>query len=770
MPLDRHESATGSVIIKANTTRRLSIAAVALSVAAAAAFAWIKGGTIDRVDTQERAAGALRPWTALPLDHAYRGELQSKKRNALLKPGASVDPVVFLDINRVGVVSSAGLNGFASQSTANQAAQFRQVLMFYRGPAQNREVPADTHMAVSAATQEKVIVTNSAYGVWGNSLIPSYEKLARDFWLDAATGNPVTPDTNHPFDPVVYRDEKFDRWVIVALDGSGPTSNLLVAVSRGGSSGSGWYRRKFNAVYDGRWLDRIHIAGNATHLVVTGNYFAFPGGPNPVDTQTLGAAFIFSKAALFSSSTLPSPTMFKLSASDVVAADDPDQARSNFVLMSNDLAQPVTRMSLLAPSGNSWALRPLAVVGAAWQPIPTGFVQQPHGYDVKADSRLLDCVRRNGSVYCVFMAYSSLSNQVPLAFWMQWSENGRLLQYGDSAGSAGRFNRASVPHWAYYPTLAVDANSNLAITFTADDIYPLGATEPDRVELGIPGMAADPYVAMLWRSPQTPRGGLEAVGQQIGGGKRISHGEFTVVLGSGPNPLPSDRSRAGDYASMSSLAPGAFYAAHGVGTGGVLTVPVGSGYQTVDWITQQVGFSVPSGNRPPDVVLRMTQQNDASGTLDLVAENLSSEVATAPLVSAVADGTVKISAMSAGGKPCAVVNDSYRECLLSNLPGKSTTAVTVTYSGTGSVAVEFAALTGDAKPTDNIVKITVANTTVLPTPPPGTQPTTTAASAGGCTAGHLGDPFDPMLLALAALAAATLARRGGCRHTALPTA
>ena len=138
----------------------------------------------------------------------------------------------------------------------------------FEGNSYNGWTPPDNSMAISNGGNI-VSVTNSSIAYANTSGTVSYYDSFDNFFSDATL-------TSALYDPVVHYDSGSDRFIMIVLHGTSPsTTKVVVCFSKTNDPSDGWWYYKFNGdpTSSGNWFDYPKIAVSTNELFITGNLF-----------------------------------------------------------------------------------------------------------------------------------------------------------------------------------------------------------------------------------------------------------------------------------------------------------------------------------------------------------------------------------------------------------------------------------------------------------------------------------------------------------------
>lgn len=279
------------------------------------------------------------------------------------------------------------------------------------------------------------------------------------------------------FDPRIYYDSSADRWIAcAAVNGEVASSALLVATTQTGDPGGTWNYFKVDVGSSNRWGDFPALGFNANWVVVSMNLFQIRGSGNYVTTNL----YVFSKADLYQQNGAGNHVTFSDPNGEFTPVRDYDNSHPNTLYLAQEFATdfgPVAGSSTIRISKIEGAVGAETFTGGnvgtvniadPWSdtgPNEGDFGPQL-GTSVKidtGDSRLDNCLMRNGTIWCahtVFVPYGQPTRAA--AQWYQIDPSGTtpaLVQRGRIDDPSGTFFYA-------YPTIAVNKNNEALIGYT----------------------------------------------------------------------------------------------------------------------------------------------------------------------------------------------------------------------------------------------------------------------------------------------------------------
>lgn len=339
----------------------------------------------------------------------------------------------------------------------------------FQGLADNfRAIPPDTQGAVGP--QHVVTMLNTQVMIHSRSGAPraNFPISLNGFW--SPLGNFVDA-----FDPRILYDASADRWMAcAAVNGESAASALLLAVTQTGDPGGAWNYFRVD-VGSNRWGDFPALGFNANWVAVSMNLFQIRGSDSYVTTNL----YVFSKADLYQQNGAGNHVTFSDARGEFTPVRDYDNSRPNTLYLVQEFA---TDYGPVAGSGAIRISKIEGTVGAEtfkggnvgtvniadpWSDTgPDEDFAPQSGTSAKintGDSRLDNCVMRNGTIWCahtVFLPYGQPTRAA--AQWFQIDPAGTvpaLVQRGRIDDPTGTF-------FYCYPTIAVNKNNEALIGYT----------------------------------------------------------------------------------------------------------------------------------------------------------------------------------------------------------------------------------------------------------------------------------------------------------------
>jgi hypothetical protein len=330
--------------------------------------------------------------------------------------------------------------------------------------------PPDTEGAVGP--NDVVTMLNSDVLIQSRSgeIRPNYPISLQDFWSGLGSFTKL-------FDPRIEYDAGAGRWI--ASSSANPwvsSAALLLAVSATSNPAGDWRLFEIQIGTQGYWADFPVLGFNQSWITISANLLYLPPTGSYANTEL----YVFNKADLYQSSGKPAYTTFSDDQGAFTPAIDLDRQNPGVMYFAQALGGPAggnIRISVLQGPVGLESFIPGAAniqVGDSWAEAAPGdsdFAPQL-GTWVKidtGDSRLQNCVLRNGSVWCAHTVF--VPSDKPTRSAVEWFEAdpilGRLVQ-------RGRVDDPTSANFYAYPSISVNKNNDVLVgysRFTARD-YP----------------------------------------------------------------------------------------------------------------------------------------------------------------------------------------------------------------------------------------------------------------------------------------------------------
>jgi hypothetical protein len=325
-------------------------------------------------------------------------------------------------------------------------------------------IPPDTMGAVGP--NHLVSLLNSDFGVFDKTtgaLLQNQKIPLQSFWasLGTAAGEPA----NFPFDTKVLYDPSSDRFFAVTLGGTNsPDSWILVAVSSTPDPTGAWSKWAIDADRDNdvqqfqNWADFPGVGLDGNNLYVSANMF---DNSNP-GAFRYSKVWVLPKPQLLSGSPTirwtelrgPQGSSFNMQPAHTFGA-----APAEYFLFEGSSSQ-LLMARIDNTSGTPVWHAPTTVTIAEYtlsDHLP-GARQSGNDNTIDtSDTRLLNVVYRNGSLWTVHTVQSPATTKTEVAWY----------QINPGAGAVLAQGRISDPvRWYYYPSIAVNKDNVAAIGFS----------------------------------------------------------------------------------------------------------------------------------------------------------------------------------------------------------------------------------------------------------------------------------------------------------------
>ena len=264
------------------------------------------------------------------------------------------------------------------------------------------------------------------------------------------------------FDPKLLYDHFHQRWLFVTLaDGESTASALMIGVSKTSDPTGDWTLFDVDAdAGNTQWADYPNVGFNEQRVIVTVNMFTVAGS-----AFVRSAIFSFSQQDLTATGSFK--TFFDPGFTFVPAVNyDPGQ-NTSYLLTQEDDGKSLRIASVSGPVGQETITTnvALAVSPEGWQfEAPNGNFLPQLGTSIVIegnDSRLMNCVLRNGSLWCthhIFLPAVGTVNRAAVQWW-QIQPSGAVIQLGRIEDPGARV------HYAF-PSIAVNVNSDVLIGYS----------------------------------------------------------------------------------------------------------------------------------------------------------------------------------------------------------------------------------------------------------------------------------------------------------------
>jgi hypothetical protein len=275
---------------------------------------------------------------------------------------------------------------------------------------------------------------------------------------------------NEAFDPRVLYDAYANRWIFSAgANAATSSSYILIGTSATSDPTGGWFLYKVKVGASGNsWADYPTLGFNGDWIVVQANVFT-------VSSSSFIASHIyaFNKADLYAGGA-GQYTMFSDSSgfSDYPAVTHDNTLATEYLVRNwNSAAGTLRISSITGPVGSEVLTTGVAFpkASAGWQDSApqTNFAAQlgsSSGIDTD-DSRIENCVYRNGSLWAAQTAYLPATGTANRSIAQWWQINtasgslGVVQQFGRVDSATGQFDYA-------FPTLDVNARDDMMLGYS----------------------------------------------------------------------------------------------------------------------------------------------------------------------------------------------------------------------------------------------------------------------------------------------------------------
>jgi len=275
---------------------------------------------------------------------------------------------------------------------------------------------------------------------------------------------------NEAFDPRVLYDAYANRWIFSAgANAATASSYILIGASATSDPTAGWFLYKVKVGASGQsWADYPTLGFNGDWIVVQANVFT-------VSSSSFVASHIyaFNKADLYAGGA-GQYTMFSDSSgfSDYPAVTHDNTLATEYLVRNwNSAAGTLRISSITGPVGSEVLTTGVAFpkASAGWQDSApkTNFAAQlgsSSGIDTD-DSRIENCVYRNGSLWAAQTAYLPATGTANRSIAQWWQINtasgslGVVQQFGRVDSATGQFDYA-------FPTLDVNARDDMMLGYS----------------------------------------------------------------------------------------------------------------------------------------------------------------------------------------------------------------------------------------------------------------------------------------------------------------
>jgi hypothetical protein len=331
--------------------------------------------------------------------------------------------------------------------------------------------PPDTGGAVGPHDVFTMLNTQVAVQSRSGALRPRFPMDLAQFWSGLGQFQKI-------FDPRILYDAPADRWIAASsADPGSTTAALLLAVSESGDPAGNWHQFEIAVGRGGVWADYPVLGLNGKWITLSANLLDLP----PAGAYDRTELYVFNKADLYQNGK-GGYAAFSDTHGQFTPAIDFDRVSDTmyFTQETADATDGRFRLSVLrgAPGAESFTVGTSTIdAGQGWgdtSNTDSDFAPQLGSYFKvdTGDSRLQNCVLRNGSIWCAHTIFLPAAKPTRAAVqWFQLDPTaGRLVQIG-------RVDDATATRFYAYPTIAVNRSNDVVVgysRFTATD-YPSAA-------------------------------------------------------------------------------------------------------------------------------------------------------------------------------------------------------------------------------------------------------------------------------------------------------
>jgi len=324
----------------------------------------------------------------------------------------------------------------------------------------NTALPPDTHGAVGP--NHLMTVLNTQVRIQNRTGTVLSTVSLDGFW--ASVGNPSA------FDPKITYDPYGARWIFAAsANGGSITSAVLIGVSQTSDPTGLWNLFSVDAdATNATWADFTSLGFNKDWIVVNMNMFTVGANSSFMRSNV----WVFTKASLYNNPAPSAP--FRLftdtsGSSTLVPARTYDAALATLYLVDVFLSSTATlRIGTItgtvgAETYTPGASFPTATSANAWAVTgPDAPQLGPAPLIETGDRRMQSCSYRNASLWCVHHIFLPAANPTRTAVqWWQLATDGT-----GAVQQRGRIDDASGATFYAYPSIAVNANSDVLIGYS----------------------------------------------------------------------------------------------------------------------------------------------------------------------------------------------------------------------------------------------------------------------------------------------------------------
>jgi len=337
------------------------------------------------------------------------------------------------------------------------------MLNSFQGIAEQNGIPPDPYIAVGK--NHVVGTVNSRFNIWdkqGNLL----NSIDAEIWY-----NSVLPN-NGAFDPKITYDHFADRWVLTYLhqNDANQTAHLLISVSDDENPVGTWYSWALPTTLNGtspsgNWGDYQGVGLDHEAIYVTTNQFGF------------GSSFNYTKIRIIPKAQLYANTAGACIWFDIWNIGYPGGIGGNPFTLRPTLPTSVTTPYVImqAPSGGGNFVSIYKISNPTTNPTLTGsvvsvpyFYTPPQANQLGGSTTLIDggtnCsfrfepIYKDGYIYAVQGVRNPNNSSYSAFRYYKIDVAGNAISENITFGSLG--------YWYLYPTIAVDGQNNVAISYS----------------------------------------------------------------------------------------------------------------------------------------------------------------------------------------------------------------------------------------------------------------------------------------------------------------
>src|SRR6267154_447938 len=271
------------------------------------------------------------------------------------------------------------------------------------------------------------------------------------------------------FDPRILYDPYGGRWIFVAAaNGNSIASAVLIGVSQTSDPSGTWNLFSVDAdATHATWADYPSVGFNKDWIVVSTNMFTVGASSSSVQSNI----WVFTKASLYNNMTPSAPfrlftdtrssTLVPVTTYDATATLATQYLVDVFTSSTATLRIGTITGAVGAETYTPGTSFPTATSANAWAVTgPDAPQLGPAPLIETGDRRMQSCSYRNASLWCVHHIFLPATNPTRTAVqWWQLTTGGAIQQ-------RGRIDDASGTTFYAYPSIAVNANSDVLIGYS----------------------------------------------------------------------------------------------------------------------------------------------------------------------------------------------------------------------------------------------------------------------------------------------------------------